>query len=102
MDKPPELDKHYVYILLAIGTIIGGVFMKLPKVPWWLVLVGALVGGLLSFAAFATHSVGDFILGAASGTLGPYLIASAIDVFKKYLAKRAGVSDSSPKDTDNE
>lgn len=103
MDKPPDIDKHYVYILLAIGTIIGGIFMKLPKIPWWLVLVGALIGGALSVAAFETHSMGDFILGAAAGTLGPYLIANAIEVFKKYLAKRAGVSSSSSdKDTDRE
>ena len=100
MDRPPELDKNAVYILLAIGAVIGGIAAKLPKLPWWLVVVFAVLGGLAGYAAFATHSIGDFLLGAGAGVLGTYLFASAIEVAKKYLAKRAGVDHTKDDSTD--
>lgn len=92
MDEPPKLGKSEIYILVSIFTVIGAIFMKLPKLPWWLVALGSLAGGLASFFAFESHTFGDFLLGSAAGALAPYGFGVVLDTGRKFLAKKAGVA----------
>lgn len=81
--------KSEVAILVAIGTIIGAIFLKLKKVPWWLVIVGASVGGVAGFFALS-QTLGDGLLGAAAGAIGPYLISTVIDGAKGFIRRKFG------------
>lgn len=84
-----KMEKTEVYVLIGIGTIIGAIFMKLKKVPWWAVALGAIAGGFLGFFAF-NMTVADFILGGAAGALGPYLISTVIDSSKAFIKAKLG------------
>lgn len=81
--------KSEVAILVAIGTIIGAIFLKLKKVPWWLVIVGASIGGVAGFFALE-QTLGDGLLGAAAGAIGPYLISTVIDGAKGFIRRKFG------------
>ena len=90
MDEPPE--KNTLYILAAIGLIVGAIFAKLPKIPVWLVIVGAVAGGVAGFYALG-YTVSDFVLGAGAGAFGPYVFAALVDAVKKWLDRKAGSKD---------
>lgn len=79
--------KTEAYVLIGIGTIIGAIFMKIKNIPWWLITIGAAVGGFLGYFAI-DQTFGDFILGAAAGAIGPYLISTVIDGAKGWIQRK--------------
>ena len=82
-------SKSEIAILVAIATIVGAIFLKLKKVPWWLVIIGSAVGGVMGFFAL-DETIGDALLGAAAGAIGPYLISTAIDGAKSFIRRKFG------------
>lgn len=85
------MDKSEIYVLIGIGTIIGAIFLKLKKLPWWLIALGAVAGGFMAYYAFGL-TLSDFILGAAAGAIGPYLISTVIEGAKALIRSKTGVS----------
>lgn len=86
------MSKSEIAILVAIGTIVGAIFLKLKKVPWWLVLIGTIAGGIMGYFAL-DESLGDALLGAAAGAIGPYLISTVIEGAKGFIRRKFGSSD---------
>ena len=86
MEDPP--GRNAMYVLAAIGIVIGAVFSKLPKVPWWLVIIGAIVGGAAGVYAL-DGAFSDFVLGAGAGALGPFLFASLVDGVKRWINRKS-------------
>lgn len=82
-----DMEKPEAYVLIGIGTIIGAIFLKFKSIPWWLIMIGAVAGGLMGYFAFS-ETVADFVLGAAAGAIGPYLITSVIDAAKAFIARK--------------
>lgn len=87
MDGDTKMEKTEAFILIGIGTIIGAIFMKIKNIPWWLITVGAIVGGLLGFFAL-DQTFSAFVLGAAAGAIGPYLITTAVEGVKGFIQRK--------------
>lgn len=84
-----DMEKSEAYILIGIGTIIGAIFLKFKSIPWWLVTLGALAGGIMGYFAFA-ETAADFVLGAAAGAIGPYLISTVLEGVKSFISRKFG------------